>query len=72
MGKHLPKDTALFRYRRERALTLAGLKAALKGKVGLSESQLSRIETTGTSSLSTALKLAEATGLPVESFVRAA
>jgi transcriptional regulator with XRE-family HTH domain len=40
----------------------------LANRVGLSESQMSRVEREGTNSLPLALKLAEVTGLPVETF----
>jgi transcriptional regulator with XRE-family HTH domain len=55
---------SLRQYRKDRKLTLVELSA----KVGLSHSQLSRIELDGTHSLPTALKLVEVTGLPVETF----
>lgn len=51
-------------YRRQRKLTLGDLCKV----VGLSDSQLSRIEREGTHSLPTAIQLAEKTGLPVEAF----
>lgn len=41
---------------------------ALADQVGLSESQLSRIEREGTTSLPQAMKLSEITSLPVEAF----
>lgn len=44
----------------------------LATRVGVSESQLSRIERDGTHSLPQAIALAKATGLPVESFAPAA
>jgi hypothetical protein len=40
--------------------------------VGVSESQLSRIEREGTDSLPLAMRLAEITSLPVESFAKTA
>jgi transcriptional regulator with XRE-family HTH domain len=42
----------------------------LAEEVGLSESQLSRIEREGTDSLSLARKLAEITKLPIEAFAK--
>jgi transcriptional regulator with XRE-family HTH domain len=42
----------------------------LAEKVGVSESQLSRIEREGTDSLPLALRLAELTSLPVEAFAK--
>jgi transcriptional regulator with XRE-family HTH domain len=43
----------------------------LAAKIGVTEGQLSRIEREGTDSLPMAIKLAEITGLPVESFGKA-
>lgn len=42
----------------------------LAEKVGVSESQLSRIEREGTDSLPLAIRLAEITRLPVEAFAK--
>lgn len=59
-------DTALKTFRRENKLTLADV----AGKVGLSESHLSRVEREGTDKLPLAQKLAAVTGLPLEAFGR--
>ena len=72
MAKRAEKTTPFARYRQERGLTLAALRKELRPQVDLSESQLSRIESDGTTSLDTALNLAGATGLPVQAFVRVA
>lgn len=45
---------------------------ALAAQVGISEGQLSRIERQGTDSLEMAMKLAEITNLPVETFAKRA
>lgn len=42
----------------------------LAEKVGVSESQLSRIERNGTDSLPLAMRLSEITNLPVEAFAK--
>lgn len=42
----------------------------LAERIGVTEGQLSRIERGGTTSLETALRLATATGLPIEAFTR--
>jgi transcriptional regulator with XRE-family HTH domain len=51
-------------YRKAQKLTLG----VLSEPVGVTPGQLSRIERFGTTSLPTALKLAEITGLPVADF----
>lgn len=55
-------------YRKSQGLTLR----ALATQLDISEGQLSRIETAGTTSLERALKLASVTKLPVEAFLRGA
>jgi transcriptional regulator with XRE-family HTH domain len=62
-----PHPLRTFRKAQTPALSLK----ALAERVGLTEGQLSRIERKGTESLTTAMKLSEITGLPVESFARA-
>ena len=52
----------LRQYRKRNGLTLANLAE----KVDVTEGQLSRIETTGRASLSTALKIQAETGIPPE------
>lgn len=54
----------LRKYRRATGLTME----ALADRVGVSPSQMSRIERKGTHSLPVALKLAGITGLPPQSF----
>lgn len=66
------EKSALARFREGEGLTLEGLKKRLHPQVTLSQSQLSRIERSGTTSLDTALNLSRATGIPVEAFVRGA
>lgn len=62
-------DRALRSYRKDRDMTLDALSAHLEADgIKISVAQLSRIEREGTHSLPTAMKLAEATSLPVESF----
>jgi transcriptional regulator with XRE-family HTH domain len=51
-------------YRKTHGLTLK----AMAARLDMSDSQLSRLEREGTTSLPTALRIANATGLPVESF----
>lgn len=58
--------TPLRAFRREKEITLK----ALAPFIGVSESQLSRIEREGTPLLRIALKLAEITEEPVESFLK--
>jgi transcriptional regulator with XRE-family HTH domain len=60
--------TPLRAFRKAQAQKMPLRELALK--VGVSESQLSRIEREGTDSLPLAIKLAEITSLPVESFVK--
>lgn len=62
------EKTPLREYRQGRKMTLRELATI----VGVSESQLSRIERDGTQSLERAVALATKTGLPVESFLRRA
>jgi transcriptional regulator with XRE-family HTH domain len=50
----------LRQYRKRKGLTLADLAP----KIGVTEGQLSRIETTGKASLKTALAIQEETGVP--------
>lgn len=59
--------TPLRRFRKAKALTLE----ALSAQAGMTPGQLSRIERHGTTSLPTAIKLAELTGLPVQVFAEA-
>lgn len=58
--------TPLKSYRKENRLTLADVAE----RVGITESHLSRVERAGTNMLPLAMRLAEVTGLPVQSFVR--
>lgn len=61
--------TAFQNWMASRALNDREVSDELKAKgVDLSRSQVSRIRRNGTDSLSTAAKLADLTGLPVESF----
>lgn len=53
-------------FRRRENLTLQDVGAT----VGVTESQMSRIERKGTTKATVALRLAELTGLPAETFVR--
>ena len=55
-------------FRRRKGKTLRDMAADL----GISEGQLSRIETSGTTSLERAVSLSKATGLPVDAFMRSA
>lgn len=67
MSETAPTPLRAFRKSRAEKMTLRDLAE----KVGVTEGQLSRIERDGTESLPMALKLAEITGLPVESFAKA-
>lgn len=60
--------TPLRKFRKDQGKTLDDLAP----EVGVTAGQLSRIERQGTESLTTALKLSEVTGLPVEAFTRPA
>jgi len=59
--------TPLRAFRKKNKLTLG----AVAPQIGVSESQLSRIEREGTASLDIALRLAELTAQPIEAFSKA-
>lgn len=60
----MAEDRPLKAFRKARGLRLKDLGQA----IGVTEGQMSRIEREGTVSLPHALKLAEMTGLPIETF----
>jgi len=57
----VPANTPLKAFRRNNGLKLRDLAE----QIGVTEGQMSRIERNGTNSLSTALRIANVTGLPV-------